>query len=100
MIQLQQELQQSKQQLQQMQLALQNKQDKHLVDIHKITIANQTKLEDRKIHEAHEDQRNAVTHLRALTEQQAKQRHELTMHHLNIGGKNKMLMGDEAWVLT
>ena len=93
MLQMQQQLQQQQQMLQKMQLALQNKNDKHLVDIHKATIASQTKLQDTQIKEAHEDQRNATTHLRALTELEAHMRHEATMKHLDRV-HNKMSMKD------
>lgn len=88
-MQLQQQLKQAEQKMQQLQLALQNKQDKNLVDIHKITVSNQTKLEDRKMKEAGENQRNVATHLRALTEMQAKQRHDRSLqsgqHHHDVG---------------
>jgi DNA-binding transcriptional MerR regulator len=87
MLQLQQQLQQQQMELQKLQLALQNKNDKHLVDIHKATLASQTKLQDTQIKEAHEDQRNATTHLRALTEMQAHMQHERVMKHLDGVGK-------------
>jgi len=93
MLQMQQQLQQQQQMMQKMQLALQNKNDKHLVDIHKATIASQTKLQDTQIKEAHEDQRNATTHLRALTEMEAHMRHEATMKHLDVV-HNRMTMKD------
>jgi hypothetical protein len=98
-IQLTQQLQQANQKLQQLQLALQNKQDKLLVDVHKITTTNTTKLEDRKMKEAGENQRNVATHLRALTEMQAAQRHDMTMKHLDRKhevGMNQMTMKDNA----
>jgi len=94
-IQLTQQLQQASQKLQQLQLALQNKQDKLLVDVHKITTTNTTKLEDRKMKEAGENQRNVATHLRALTELQAAQRHDRTMKNLDHNhetGLNQMTM--------
>jgi hypothetical protein len=91
-LQLQQQVQQLGKVNEQLKLALQSKEDKHLVEIHKATLTNKTKLEDRVIHEAHEDKRNEVTHLRAMVELQAKQRHEVTMHKLQ-GGKGQRTMG-------
>lgn len=95
MVQMQQQMKQMEQVIQQLQAKVKDKSDKHIVDVHKATIASQTKLTDRKIHEEHEDNRNAVTHLRALNELTSKQTHEmniksLDMHHANASKQASM----------
>lgn len=100
MIQLQEQLKQVTQEANQLKMKLKDNTDKHIVEVHKATIAATTKLKDREIREAHEDKRNATTHLRALNELQSMQTHTAQMEALALSERTAMRGLEKSAKLT
>lgn len=87
-VQLQQQLQEAQQAIQQLQAKVNDKNTKHQIDLAKVEKTNQTKLQTTQIHEEAENQRNAVTHLRAIREQDQRNQHEMRKELMQTMSRN------------
>jgi len=89
MVQMQQQLQQAQQMIQELQQKVQEKNTKHQVDIAKVDKTNQTKLATTQIHEDAENQRNAVTHLRAIRDADKDRDHQMRLKIMEASARNR-----------
>ena len=80
--QLKQQLQQAMQQIQQMQAKLDEKQTSQVVRQKIADMNNQTKIAVTKIHEDNQNLRSAITHKRALVDNDKDRQHDAVMHGL------------------